>query len=172
MVYNTGSIKRKNRTIRGTEDMKDVIISIKGIQGAGPDLTEETDAIELITSGEYAHSEEETVFSYMESEMTGMEGTRTTFRVGGKVVTLTREGTMNSQMVFQQGRKHVFLYETPYGSTSMGVDTHRIQAALDAGGGDMEIDYTIDVDSVVVSQNSFVIHVREPGQPQQNMPAQ
>jgi len=143
--------------------MKDVIISIKGLQGAGPDLTDETDAIELITSGEYKHEGTESEFSYMESEMTGMEGTRTTFRVSPQMVTLTREGTMNAQMVFEQGKKHVFLYETPYGATTMGVDTRRLRCGLDDTGGEMEIDYTIDVDSVVISENSFVISVREPG---------
>jgi len=143
--------------------MKDVIISIKGIQGAGPYLTEETDAIELITSGEYAIEGVETVFSYMESEMTGMEGTRTTFRVSPEQVILTREGALNAQMVFEQGKKHVFLYETPYGATSMGVDTRKLTSRLDDQGGEMEIDYVIDVDSVIVSENSFVISVREAG---------
>ena len=141
--------------------MKDVIISIKGTQS--PFLAEEEDGIELITSGEYWSEGAETVFSYMESDLTGMEGTKTTFRVSPQKVTLTREGTMNAQMVFEQGKKHLFLYETPYGATSMGVDTRRLTSGLGSSGGQMEIDYTIDVDSVVVSENSFIISVREPG---------
>ena len=143
--------------------MKDVIISIKGIQGTNPGLETETDGIELITSGEYCHAGSETVFSYMESEMTGMEGTRTTFRINPQTVTLTREGAMNAQMVFEQGKKHVFLYETPFGATSMGIDTRRLTHGMGEDGGEMEINYTIDVDSVVVSENSFIIRVRESG---------
>ena len=138
--------------------MKDVIISIKGAQR--PCLSEES-SVEFITVGEYWNEGPDTVFSYMESEMTGMEGTRTTFRVSPRMVTLTREGNLNAQMVFEPGKKHLFLYETPYGATAMGVDTRRLFSGLGAGGGEMEIDYTIDVDSVVVSENSFVISVRE-----------
>ena len=138
--------------------MKDVIISIKGVQR--PHLAEE-DSVEFITSGAYCHADTETVLTYMESEMTGMEGTRTTFRVTPPLVTLTREGTLSAQMVFEQGKKHLFLYETPYGATTMGVDTRRLTSELEAGGGEMEIDYAIDVDSVVVSENRFVIRVRE-----------
>ena len=138
--------------------MKDVIISIKGAQR--PILAEE-DNIELITSGEYTLDGTEAVFSYMESEMTGLEGTRTTFRVSPQMVTLTREGTMTAQMVFEQGKKHLFLYETPDGAMSMGVDTRRLRSGMGASGGEMEIEYAIDVDSVVVSENSFIIHVRE-----------
>jgi uncharacterized beta-barrel protein YwiB (DUF1934 family) len=66
-------------------------------------------------------------------------------------------------MVFEIGKKHLFLYETPYGATSMGVDTRRLTAGFGTSGGELEIDYTIDVDSVVVSENSFVISVRELG---------
>ncbi|MCL2827274.1 MAG: DUF1934 domain-containing protein [Oscillospiraceae bacterium] len=144
--------------------MKDVIISIKGAQGMGRNLQDDAESVELITSGEYSHGGGETVFSYMESEVTGMVGTRTTFRIDPRMVTLTREGTTNAQMVFEQGKKHVFLYETPYGATSMGVDTRRLTHGLDEGGGKMEIDYIIDVDSVVISENSFVINVREPSE--------
>jgi len=140
--------------------MKDVIISIKGVQR--PDPAEE-DSVEFITGGAYCHTGTETVFSYLESEMTGMEGTRTTFHVNPKQVTLTREGSTNAQMIFEQGKKHLFLYETPYGATTMGVDTRRIITGLGASGGELEIDYTVDVDSVVVSENCFKISVREPG---------
>ncbi|MCL2563226.1 MAG: DUF1934 domain-containing protein [Oscillospiraceae bacterium] len=138
--------------------MRDVIISIKGAQR--PYLAEE-DRVEFITGGEYWSDGTETMFTYMESEMTGMEGTRTTFRISPHSVVLTREGSTNAQMIFEQGKKHLFLYETPYGATSMGVDTRRLMTGLDASGGEMEIDYTIDVDSVVVSENSFIIRVRE-----------
>ena len=148
--------------------MKDVIISIKGIQGTNPDFTSEKEIIELITGGEYSHAGSETVFSYMESEMTGMEGTRTTFRINPEMVTLTREGNLNAQMVFELGKRHLFLYETPFGSTSMGIDTRRLNHGMGDTGGELEINYTIDVDSVIVSENSFVIQIRESGGKEQN----
>lgn len=138
--------------------MKDVIISIKGTQNTGDD-----EAIEFVTCGELWREGGVTAFSYMESEMTGMEGTRTTFRVSPERITLTREGTTSAEMIFEQGKKHVFLYETPYGATSLGVDTRRLVDRLDDTGGNMELQYTVDVDSAIVSENSFFIHVREPG---------
>lgn len=140
--------------------MKDVLISIKGTQEMGDYTIPEEDAIELVTSGKYSYEDGETVFSYMESEMTGMEGTKTTFRITPEIVTLQREGTTNSQMVFQKGKKHVFLYDTELGSFAFGVNTRRLITGLSGSGGDMRIDYTLDMDSVVVSQNSVVINVR------------
>lgn len=137
--------------------MKNVIISIKGSR----DLDGEREAIELVTNGEYSYSAGETVFSYMESELTGLEGTKTTFRIQPDLVTLTREGTVNSQMVFQEGKKHFFLYNTPYGSSTMGVDTRRIRHGMGETGGSMDLCYTVDVDHVSLGRTEFKIQVRE-----------
>ena len=137
--------------------MKNVIISIKGRR----DLDNETEPIELVTNGEYAYSEGETVFSYMESELTGLEGTKTTFHVQPDLVTLTREGAYASQMVFQEGKKHFFLYNTPYGSQTMGVNTRSISQRLGEQGGSMNLCYSIDVDHVSLGKTEFQIEVRE-----------
>ena len=139
-------------------EMKDVIISITGVQRAEDG---ERDSIELVTDGKYCFTREETFFSYMESELTGLEGTRTSFSIGPLGVIMSREGNLNTRMVFQEGKKHYFLYETPYGSMTMGVDTHRIKNGLGEHGGDMEIDYVLDFDNAVVGRNKFRIHVRE-----------
>jgi uncharacterized beta-barrel protein YwiB (DUF1934 family) len=142
-------------------EMKDVIISITGIQQRGH---KNHDTVELVTAGEYGMENDEIRFSYWESELTGLDGTRTSFNVSPKGVVMSREGKLNSQMVFQEGRKHCFLYETPYGSTTMGVNTQRIQNRLSEHGGEMEIDYLIEFDQTVVGRNKFKIHVSEKGQ--------
>ena len=72
--------------------------------------------------------------------------------VGKGVVTCDTEGTKNT-----------FLYDTPFGSATMGLDTHRIHSTLGPKGGDMEIDYVVDFDHAVVGRNKFRINVRERG---------
>lgn len=138
--------------------MKDVIISITGTQNfsEGSD-----DSVELVTDGKYCFNGGESVLSYMESEITGLEGTKTSFAIGPFGVTMQREGRLNSRMVFEEGKKHFFLYETPYGSATMGVDTHSIKLCLGEDGGDMEIDYVVDFDHAVIGRNKFVINVKE-----------
>lgn len=140
--------------------MKDVIISITGTQNY--DIGEQ-DAVELVTSGQYEHSKDSSFLSYMESELTGLDGTKTSFFVDPLSVTMLREGSLNSRMVFEQGRKHVFLYETPYGSSTMGVNTNKMKIKLDEHGGNMEIDYIIELDHTIIGRNSFIINVREKG---------
>ena len=138
---------------------KDVIISIRGMQEFdGADL----DAIELVTEGRLSRQGENGfALSYAESELTGLEGTMTTLQVEPERVTLLRVGGVNSQMVFEEGQRHLSLYETPYGALSVGIHTRRMNCSLDENGGDIEIDYAIEIDQNVAGENTFRIHVRE-----------
>ena len=67
--------------------MKDVIISIKGTQN---DADGEDSEIELVTDGQFSFENGEGVFSYMESELTGLEGTKTSFTISPLGVVLSR----------------------------------------------------------------------------------
>ena len=139
-------------------NMRDVIISITGIQH---DPTGQKDAVELVTAGKYGFENGESRFTYEESDLTGLDGTRTTFTISPMGVVMRREGSLNSEMVFREGKKDLFLYETPYGSATMGVDTRRIDAKLDEHGGTMELDYQIDFNHTPVGRNKFKINVKE-----------
>ena len=138
---------------------KNVIISIKGVQrleDADPDT------MELVTEGRLEQDGNSYTLSYQESELTGLEGTTTTFRIAPDRITLRREGTLNSEMIFQEGQKHVSLYETPYGGLMLGVNTHRAKADLGTAGGRLSIRYALEVDSQPIGENSFEIQVTEP----------
>ena len=137
---------------------KDVVISIKGMQ-----QYEDTDpdTIELVTAGRMQRVGESYTLSYQESELTGLEGTLTTIQVEGEQVTLMRAGEVNSQMVFQEGRRHLSMYNTPYGAMAIGVNTRHLLADLNDQGGDIEIDYAIEIDHAIAGRNVFQIQVKE-----------
>lgn len=137
--------------------MKDVIISVKGLLGANDDGED----IELVTGGKYSYSAGEANFEYMESELTGMEGTKTTFSVKPDTVTITRNGTVNMQMLFEEGRKNYFVYNTPYGSMTMGLDTQSVFSRLGENGGHLEVKYVIDMDDSLAMRTAFNIDIRE-----------
>jgi uncharacterized beta-barrel protein YwiB (DUF1934 family) len=137
---------------------KDVMIAIKGmLELDGTD----SGGDELVTQGVYWHDGKTARLTYLESELTGMEGTRTTFEVDPYRVSLTREGTVNAQMMFELGKKHLFLYDTPYGAFTMGVSTNSIKSKLDDNGGNLEIKCVVSMENSSVSRNTFSINVRE-----------
>ena len=139
------------------ENKLPVLLSIRGEQYFD-DI--DPDATELMTEGTMALTEDGIVLSYEESELTGMEGTTTTFEVKGPRVTLTRSGAVNSQMVFEEGRQHPSRYEAPCGELSVGVQTSELKHNLSERGGLMEIKYSIAVEHTVTGRNCFKIRVR------------
>lgn len=137
---------------------KNVILSIRGqqtVDGSEPEVTE------LMTEGVLAHRDGEGyTLRYQETELTGLEGTQTTFQIEQGRVTLLREGQVNSQMVFEEGRRHLSMYNTPYGALSIGVNTRRMKVRLDEGGGEIEINYALEIDHAVAGENLFHISVQ------------
>ena len=134
-----------------------VMLSIRGEQyfdGIDPD------AQELMTEGTMTLTEDGMVLSYEETALTGMEGTTTRFQIRGPRVILTRSGTVNSQMVFEEGRQHTSLYETPFGELSVDIQTSVLKHNLTERGGLMEIKYSIAVEHTVTGRNCFKIRVR------------
>ena len=134
-----------------------VLLSIRGEQYFD-DI--DPDATELMTEGTMALTEDGMVLSYEETELTGMEGTTTTFEVKGPQVILTRTGTVNSQMVFEEGRQHTSLYETPFGELTVDIQTSELKHNLSERGGLMEIRYSIAVEHTVTGRNCVKIRVR------------
>ena len=137
---------------------KDVIISIRGTQDySGTD----PDTMELVTEGKLAVQDGALRLSYEESELTGMEGTTTVFQVEPEKVTLLRLGSVQSEMVFEAGRRHMSLYSTPYGNMEIGVRARRLNSTLELTGGRLEIDYDIEINHMLAGQSLFRIDVRE-----------
>ncbi|MCI2055634.1 MAG: DUF1934 domain-containing protein [Oscillibacter sp.] len=135
-----------------------VMLSVKGEQyfdGVDPDGTE------LMTEGTLQETEDGFRISYEESKLTGMEGTTTTFEIRGGQVLLTRAGKVNSQMVFEEGRQHTSLYETPFGELSVDIQTSFLRHTMTIRGGLLEIKYSIAVEHTVTGKNCFKIRVKE-----------
>ena len=134
-----------------------VMLSIRGEQyfdDVDPDATE------LMTEGTLTLREGNLYLAYQESELTGMEGTTTTFAVEGPRVTLMRTGSVNSQMGFEEGKQHTSLYETPFGELTVDIQTSKLIHNLSERGGLMEIKYSIAVEHTVTGRNCFKIRVR------------
>ena len=137
--------------------MSRVTISIKG----SPSMSDgDDDGFELMTDGEYIRENGISTFSYVESELTGLNGFQTTFNVEPDRVVLSRGDGLSGEMIFSEDQKHHFLYDTPFGSITMGIDTHSIKKSMRDDGGSLEIRYDLEVDNIAVSHNLFKIDIR------------
>lgn len=138
---------------------KEVVLFVRGEQyhdGVDPNDTE------LMTEGTMTIADDGVItLSYQETELTGMEGTTTQFVVKGDVVELNRIGSVNSQMIFQLGRQHSSVYNTPWGALQVDINTSELRHRINEHGGVMEIRYSIAVEHQVTGRNQFKIRVRE-----------
>lgn len=120
-----------------------VMLSIRGRQTY---LDQEPDVIELVTEGTMENIGGVWQLCYEESDLTGLDGVTTTFRIEPNVITLTRTGRLNSQMVFQEGVFHNSLYQMEFGALMITVCASRIQADLTAKGGVVDLVYGIEIE--------------------------
>ena len=138
--------------------IKDVVISIRSLIDYGMD---EEDRIEFNTDGVYQFEEGYAHMAYLETEVTGLQGTRTSVKVTPELVIVDRRGGLTSRMEFSPGAKSSFLYETPVGMATMTINTRSVKHRFDENGGELEIDYVLDMEHTVVSKNRFCLTVRE-----------
>lgn len=140
---------------------KNVIISVKGSQ---TDPDQDVNNMELVTEGKYYRKGETYYVTYKESEVTGMEGTTTTLKIADGTVTLMRFGAVNSQMVFERGQKHVSHYDTAFGAFTIGVFASEVNVRVDDNGGEIKVDYHLEIDNNKTGDNDFYMSIREAGQ--------
>lgn len=140
--------------------MKDVLIRILAAQ-TGDDPNETEELAEFTTEGQMECADGSGMLTYAESELTGMEGTQTTITFTPDGAVLKRVGNLTGRMVFAPGKRNTFLYETPYGTTTVGLETKRFASTLTECGGTLEIDYVVDFDHALVGLNHLHITVTE-----------
>ena len=138
--------------------LKDVVISMATIQDVD---SSDPDVLEFSTDGFYKFEDNIGCISYMESPVTGMEGTQTSVIVMPDQVIVDRDGTVTSRMVFKEGEKNSFLYDTPFGKATMGIRTRHLKHEFNEDGGNFEVEYDVDVEHKLFTKNRFTLNVRQ-----------
>lgn len=123
--------------------MSKAVLTIQGCQYY-PEM--EPEVIELTTEGELSWRDNGWEISYDESDLTGLAGVHTTFRVEPGQVTLKRTGKLNSQMVFREGVPHDSLYQMDFGALMITVCAKQISARIGDQGGTVDLLYSIEIE--------------------------
>ena len=137
--------------------MTQVVLSIRGSQEYPG---QEPEVIELVTDGTMEFRDGGWNISYQESALTGLEGVTTTFRVEPERVILTREGTLNSQMVFQLGVDHESLYQMPFGALMLTVRATHLFYDIVPDGGVIDLSYNINIENQEAGVIDYHLDIR------------
>ena len=142
---------------------RDVVLSIQGRQRYGE---QEPETIELVTGGTMEFRDGGWDITYEESELTGLLGVTTTFRVEPEKVTLSRTGKLSSTMVFQEGVSHDSLYKMEFGALMITVTATRIFCDLTPAGGFLDLVYHIVIEDSEAGEIDYHLDIRAAEQPQ------
>ena len=139
---------------------KEVIITIKGLQSYEDSGD---DNVELVTSGRFYEKNGCYYVSYKESELTGLGDTTTTVKIENKKVTVMRFGELETHMIFEEGKKHISYYDMGFGALTVGINTKKIDKTIGESGGEMKIDYSMEINNAVTGENALCMHIRAAG---------
>ena len=134
-----------------------VVLSITGRQTYG---NQPPETIELVTEGTMAYRDGGWDISYEESELTGMEGVTTLFRVEPGVVTLSRVGKLNSTMIFRERVPHDSLYQMEFGTLLLTINATRVYYDIVPDGGTIDLVYEICIENTEAGVIDYHLDIR------------
>lgn len=129
------------------------IFSKQNYEGQDPET------IELVTEGVMEHRNDVWEISYEESDLTGLEGVTTTFKLSKRGATLRRSGRLQSRMIFQEGVRHESLYQMEVGALLIGVIAQKIRYDMTENGGTVDITYGIEIEQSSLGKVEYHLDV-------------
>lgn len=108
---------------------------------------EKPERSEFFAEGRWVTTDDRVEIIYEESVLTGMEGSVTSigfFRTDPSVVTMMRQGFVNTAFVFEEGKRHICVYDTPFSSFEICVYALKVKNRL-FDDGVIELDYLTEL---------------------------
>jgi len=120
---------------------------------------DDENSIEVITPGKFYKKENCYYVIYKETEISGMEGTTTTFKIYPEKFTLLRMGTTTTTMNFERDSKSISLYSTPYGVLELEIETKELEIDVHELGGDIKINYNLLIAGQPPQSTTLIIKI-------------
>lgn len=135
---------------------KKALIHVFSVQ---PDESDKEEPIEVVTPGSFYKKGDFYYAMYEETEISGMEGTTTTLKIGEDKFSLIRRGNITSKMEFEMDKKNISMYNTPYGTLQLSIDTKELDIEMGEEGGKISIDYDMTVEGQKPQNTSLSVHI-------------
>ena len=147
------------------EDYSNTILAFAETKDASVRLEPETERFDFRTEGVLAFRDGRGVLEYDDSvlfdgEKTGVEISFEEKNPG--VVSLVRHGAVSSVMVYEQGKRHISAYNTPYMVFELCINTLKVKnRLLDESNRTLELDYVIEIHGSKAERTKMKISVKD-----------
>ena len=146
------SIHTKQQEIGGT-----LFDPPKGSSATTQAINAEPQEMELMFEGRYYDDGTRISISYKEGEITGMDNSRTAIsfqKSEPALITMTRDGAVRTALVFEEGRRHLCVYQTPFMPFEVAVKTKQVQNRIEENG-TLRMQYTVELKGANAEQTDF-----------------
>lgn len=112
---------------------------------------EDSEQIETVSQGDYfkRNGKHYVIF---EEPMEGIDDkVKSKLKFDADTVEVSRSGLMKSHMVFQENKKNLTGYNTPFGQILMGINTKKIQITEQKDCITIDVDYSLDANDEFLS---------------------
>ena len=137
---------------------KEVLIHVKGLHMM--DTPEGDEPIEIVVPGEYYFRNGSHYLRYEEILEDFSEPTINYIKISPKGIEVRKKGIVNVHMVFEQGKKNMTYYTTPYGTIEMGIAATNMNLKEDESGLNMRVDYALDMNQEHVADCYLAIQAQ------------
>lgn len=137
---------------------KEVLLTLQGLQF--DQREEDADKIEMVTVGDYFKKNDRHYVVYEEITEGFEQPTKNRLKFSDHMVELTRNGLVNVHMVFQENKKNMSNYNTPFGQILVGIDTKRISIEEKENNIVVDVDYALDINYEFLSDCHIKIDIR------------
>lgn len=138
---------------------KDVIISIRGLQIL-VDEDGEQEPVEVLNTGQYYYKNNKHYIIYDEPEEGFDEMTHNVLKFTDRTLEVTKRGLMEVHMIFEENKKNISMYQTPFGIMDMGIATTRIYLDEKPERIYLEVDYALELNGTYAGDCKIQIEVR------------
>lgn len=122
---------------------KNVLIHVRGLQMM--EVGDDQEPIELVVPGEYYFRNGSHYLRYEEILDESSEPTINYIKISSSSMEVRKQGLVNVHMVFEQGKKNMTFYTTPFGTLQMGIAATGMELKESEDSIDMKVDYALDM---------------------------
>ncbi len=138
--------------------MKNIKIRVVGSQSR---YSKKEEQIELVTDASFNKKDDCYVITYDESDLTGMEGSKTKLKILDDKLIMTKFGTVSSNIEFIVGKRYKTGYLTSLGLLDMEILTTNYETNINNEGiGSIDIEYKVNLSGFEESLNKLHIDLK------------
>lgn len=120
---------------------KEILLSLRGLQ---LESSEDAQEMETITPAEYYKRNGNHYIIYDEVMEGAADITKNRIKFCDSRLEVSKKGLINVQMLFEEKKKNIISYQTPYGNILIGVDTEEVHVEEEENRIHVEVDYTLE----------------------------